>query len=255
MYQVTPIPAFDDNYIWALSMSDSPNCLVVDPGCADSVVHYLTSHKLQLHTILITHHHKDHTAGISRLRKLFPTVNVIGPIAEQERISGLTQTVTDGDSVSLPQFKLSFKVISLPGHTLGHIAFYSAPVLFCGDTLFSAGCGRLFEGSPKQMWQSLQKLKDLPDDTQIYCTHEYTLANIKFALYAEPNNSALVEYAAHCASLRQQNLPTLPSSLATEKAINPFLRCDNKTLQEKWQQDSALGLFTALRAAKDQFKS
>ncbi|HEX5791631.1 MAG TPA: hydroxyacylglutathione hydrolase, partial [Rheinheimera sp.] len=222
MLQITPIPAFEDNYIWALCQPDSNHCLVVDPGNAENVMQYLAKHKLELDTILVTHHHADHTGGILQLRQRYPQLNVIGPAAEQQRISGLTQTVTDGDKVHLPRFQLTFDVISVPGHTLGHIAFYSAPVLFCGDTLFSAGCGRLFEGSPEQMWHSLQKLSTLPDDTRIYCTHEYTMANIKFALQAEPTNQALVEYASHCAQLRQKNTPTLPSLLATEKKINPF---------------------------------
>jgi hydroxyacylglutathione hydrolase len=253
MSQITPIPAFEDNYIWALCQPDNSYCLVVDPGDATAVLQFLKQQNKQLHTILVTHHHPDHTGGIAKLCQAFPDVAVIGPTAEQHRIPGLTQTVCEGDSLSLPQFNLMFDVISLPGHTLGHIAFYSAPVLFCGDTLFSVGCGRLFEGSPAQMWQSLQKLLTLPDETQIYCTHEYTLANIKFARHADPDNTTLVEYAKNCTFLRQHNRPTLPSTLATEKQINPFLRCNNKTLQLKWQKNSALDLFTALRAAKDRF--
>ncbi len=255
MSEITPIPAFEDNYIWALCQPQNPYCLVVDPGDADCVLQFLAQRQLQLHTILITHHHADHTGGISKLRDSFPAVNIIGPAAEQHRIPGLTQTLSEGDTLHLPEFKLTFEIISLPGHTLGHIAFYSAPVLFCGDTLFSAGCGRLFEGTPTQMWHSLQKLLALPDDTQIYCTHEYTLANIKFAKHAEPDNSALIEFAKHCAQLRQKNCPTLPSTLLVEKKINPFLRCHNTDLQKNWHQQSPIGLFTALRAAKDQFKA
>ncbi|MDP5141318.1 hydroxyacylglutathione hydrolase [Rheinheimera baltica] len=254
MLEITPIQAFEDNYIWALCQPTTAKCLIVDPGCANSVLQYLSERQLVLDTILVTHHHADHTAGINILRQHFPGIQVIGPAAEQYRIAGLTQSVTEGDTIALPQFNLELSVISLPGHTLGHIAFYSAPVLFCGDTLFSAGCGRLFEGSPEQMWQSLQKLMALPDETQIYCTHEYTLANLKFALHAEPSNSDLIEYTRHCTHLREKNLPTLPSKMQLEKAINPFLRCKNKSLQKKWQQDSAQTLFTALRAAKDQFK-
>lgn len=255
MFQITPIPAFEDNYIWALCQPDTPYCLVVDPGDADAVLRFLTQHNKQLHTVLITHHHHDHTGGIARLAQLFPQLRIIGPGAEQQRIDGLTEQVQQGDTVHLPELNLQFNVIEVPGHTLGHIAFYSAPVLFCGDTLFSAGCGRLFEGSPAQMWQSLQELAALPDDTQVYCTHEYTLANLKFALFAQPDNAELASYAQHCAQLRQQNKPTLPALLGREKQINPFLRCNNKLLQQHWQQDSALALFTALRAAKDQFKA
>ena len=254
MFQITPIPAFEDNYIWTLCQPQNKRCLIVDPGESAKVLEFLTAHQLQLDTILITHHHADHTGGIIALKQHYPNVNVIGPATEQHRIPGLTQTVSDGDRIDLAAFDLAFEVIAVPGHTLGHIAYYSAPVLFCGDTLFSAGCGRLFEGTPEQMWHSLCKLSALADDTQIYCTHEYTISNLKFALSAEPTNAALVEYAGQCARLRKKNAPTLPSILKTEKLVNPFLRCDNKALQQRWQQDSSLGLFTALRAAKDQFK-
>lgn len=254
MTKITPIPAFNDNYIWLLQQHKHNHCLVVDPGCANSVLSYLEQHQLTLHTILITHHHQDHTGGITRLREAFPALQVIGPAAERDKMPALDHYIGDGDLVDLPDFELQFRVISVPGHTLGHVAYYSAPVLFCGDTLFSAGCGRLFEGTPAQMWYSLQQLMALPDGTQIYCTHEYTLANIKFALMAEPTNIDLVEYAAQCMALRQQNKPTLPTELRLEKNINPFLRCNNKALQQKWQENSALALFTALRAAKDGFK-
>jgi hydroxyacylglutathione hydrolase len=254
MSQITAIPAFEDNYIWALCQPEHDYCLIVDPGDASAVLRFLQQQQKQLHTILITHHHADHIGGVAELRQQFPNVNVIGPASEQHRIAGMTQTVREDDAVALPQFNLVFDVVELPGHTLGHIAFYSAPVLFCGDTLFSAGCGRLFEGTPAQMWQSLQKLMVLPDDTQIYCTHEYTLANIKFALHAEPNNTALHDYANRCSFLRQDNQPTLPSLMSIEKKVNPFLRCNNRVLQQKWQKETALELFTALRAAKDQFK-
>ncbi|WP_372628229.1 hydroxyacylglutathione hydrolase, partial [Arsukibacterium sp.] len=157
--------------------------------------------------------------------------------------------------VELSPLTCQFQVIDLPGHTLGHIGFYSEPYLFCGDTLFSAGCGRLFEGSPAQLHHSLQKLAALPEDTEVYCTHEYTLANLRFAVTIEPDNQALLCYQQDCLKLRAQNRPTLPTRLATEKQINPFLRCENKALQRQFQQDNALDLFTRLRAMKDQFKS
>ena len=253
MLQITPIPAFEDNYIWACCQPDKPFCLIVDPGDAAAVQHFLTNNGKTLSTILITHHHRDHTAGIAALREAFPDVRVIGPKAEATLINGLTEHVSDGDIVDIPQLNIRFRVKAIPGHTLGHIAFYSAPVLFCGDTLFSVGCGRLFEGSPAQMWQSLSLLQALPDDTHLYCSHEYTLANIRFALTIEPNNNDLINYAAQCQALRQKSLPTLPAILAKEKQINPFLRCNNKVLQEAWQQFSALALFTELRRAKDQF--
>ena len=255
MFQITPIPAFEDNYIWTLCQPQNKRCLVVDPGESVNVLQHLTKHQLQLDTILITHHHADHTGGITVLKQHYPDVRVIGPAAEQHRIPGLTQTVSDGDKIALAAFELAFEVISVPGHTLGHVAYYSAPVLFCGDTLFSAGCGRLFEGSAEQMWQSLQKLMALPDNTSIYCTHEYTLANIKFALTVEPANTALIEYQQRCIALRLAKQPTLPTTMAQEKQINPFLRCNNKNLQQKWQKNTALALFSWLRASKDQFKS
>lgn len=253
MLQITPLPAFEDNYIWALCQPDSAFCLVVDPGDAHVVQRFLENADKKLVAILITHHHRDHTGGITALRHAYPHVRVIGPRAEAGRISGLTELVDDGDTVDIPELRCRFAVMSVAGHTAGHIAFYSAPVLFCGDTLFSAGCGRLFEGTPEQMLQSLQRLAELPDDTQLYCTHEYTLANIRFALTAEPDNAHLIEYAALCQKIRQQNLPTLPALLAKEKQINPFLRFNNKELQRAWQKNSALALFTAIRLAKDQF--
>jgi len=253
MLQITPINAFQDNYIWALCQPDNPNCAVVDPGDADAVLRFLAQHNKQLSTILITHHHQDHTGGIQRLKQQFADINVIGPAEEQERIKGLTLLVQHGDVVNLAEFSLKLDVIGVPGHTFGHIAFYSAPVLFCGDTLFSAGCGRLFEGSPAQMWQSLQRLLQLPESTQIYCSHEYTLANIKFALTIEPENSALIAYQGDCQILRQAGLPTLPALLGREKQVNPFLRCNDSGLQHLWQKDSALELFRWLRASKDGF--
>lgn len=255
MIQISALPAFEDNYIWALCQPDTSYCLVVDPGDATPVLNFLATTGKQLHSILITHHHHDHTGGIETLRQHFPDIQIIGPAAEQHRIKGLTTLVQDGDIVELTQLDLKFEVMAVPGHTLGHIAFYSAQVLFCGDTLFSAGCGRLFEGSPAQMWQSLQRLRQLPDDTRIYCTHEYTCSNLKFALSVEPDNQLAVDYARHCNLLRQQNKPTLPTTVGLEKQINPFLRCDNNQLQTKWQQNDALALFTQLREAKDRFNA
>lgn len=255
MYQVTPVPAFDDNYIWVLSQQENPCCIVVDPGDAGPVLAFLQQQQKIPVAIFITHHHGDHTGGIAEIKQLFPDVRVIGPAMEYQAIPLLSETVTANQLITIEQLALTFSVIALPGHTLGHIAFYSAPVLFCGDTLFSAGCGRLFEGTPEQMWQSLQKLTALPDSTQIYCTHEYTLSNIKFALTVEPDNAALLEYAQLCQDLRMLKQPTLPAQLAKEKQINPFLRCNNKNLQEKWHKNTALALFSWLRTSKDQFKS
>lgn len=257
---ITPIAAFQDNYIWSLTQQDSDTLVVVDPGDADVVLDFARSSQKQLTSILVTHHHWDHTDGIAALKQQWPDAKVIGPGYESKKIQGLTHSVQDGDIIHLAEFDVTFEVLHLPGHTLGHIAYYqqttdSNPLLFCGDTLFSAGCGRLFEGSASQMHQSLQRLASLPDNTQVYCTHEYTLANLAFARAVEPGNQAVIDQLAKCQQLRNNQLPTLPSNLATEKAINPFLRCHLPDLQRKYANNSAVAVFTALRADKDQFKS
>lgn len=255
MLQITPISAFEDNYIWCLCVPGQPECIVVDPGDARAVQNYLQQHQKNLTAILITHHHADHTGGIAELKQQWPQLRVIGPAAEQHRIPQLTEQVIDHQQVNLPELNCSFRVIAVPGHTLGHIAYYTEGLLFCGDTLFSAGCGRLFEGTAEQMFSSLNRLSALPDNTLVYCAHEYTLSNLRFACHIEPDNQPLVEYQRHCQHLRQSELPTLPVTLAQEKKINPFLRCNNKDLQQKWQKNNALELFRWLRASKDQFKS
>lgn len=257
---ITPLTAFQDNYIWCLTQPDSDALLVVDPGDADVVKQFAHSNRKQLTSILVTHHHWDHTDGIAALKQQWPDVRVYGPAYEANQISTLTHSVQDNDSLTLPDFGLTLSVLHLPGHTLGHIGYYAAlphhaPWLFCGDTLFSAGCGRLFEGSPEQMHQSLQRLANLPDETRVYCTHEYTLANLTFARAVEPDNQAVIAHLTHCQQLRNNQQPTLPSTLATEKAINPFLRCHLPDLQRKYDCSSTQATFTALRTDKDQFKS
>lgn len=254
MFQIIPIPAFEDNYIWAYCQPENAYCILVDPGDGDAAQDFLSRHNKHLCAVLITHHHRDHTGGIALLRQKWPGLRVIGPDSDSP-INGLTERVKNQQQVEIAEMALQFNVMTVPGHTLDHIAFYSAPVLFCGDTLFSAGCGRLFEGSAGQMWSSLEKIMALPDDTLLYCTHEYTLANIRFAKSAEPDNAALSVYEQHCLTLRANNQPTLPALLANEKKINPFLRCNNKPLQHAWQQDSGLALFAALRKAKDSFNA
>ncbi len=198
--------------------------MVVDPGQAEPVLQYLREHKLKLQTILVTHHHADHVGGVDSVREA-TGARVVGPATE--RIPQPAEPLRGGDM--LEALSLQFHVMDVPGHTSGHIAFYAdcpgdAPMLFCGDTLFSGGCGRLFEGTPAQMLASLDALAALPADTRVCCAHEYTLANLRFATQVEPDNTALHDYRAKCDALRERGLPTLPSSLALERSINPFLR-------------------------------
>lgn len=221
MMHIVPVRAFSDNYIWVIR--DQHYAAVVDPGDAAPVLDYLRRENLQLVAILNTHHHNDHVGGNAALLKEFP-VPIYGPA--NESIPTLTHRLVEGDTVHLAEFSLSFSVLDIPGHTAGHIAYYGANLLFCGDTLFACGCGRLFEGTAQQMHASLQKLAALPDETLVYCGHEYTLANIRFARQVEPGNPALIELEAAAERLRASDIPTLPSTLAMEKATNPFLRCD-----------------------------
>lgn len=221
MFQVTPIPAFRDNYIWAIH--DDNNAIVVDPGDAAPVLDFLRERKLELVTILITHHHNDHTGGNQDLLARYP-VPVYGPASEA--IDTLTTRLKENDTVTLPAFDLTFTVLDIPGHTAGHIAYVGHGMVFCGDTLFACGCGRLFEGTPAQMYASLGKLAALPGDTQVYCAHEYTLANIAFARVVEPDNEALVQREFAEREKRGRNLPTVPSSIALERATNPFMRSE-----------------------------
>lgn len=216
------LPAFTDNYIWMLH--DAHQAIVVDPGQAQPVLQALDEHALQLQAILVTHHHADHVNGVHALRQS-TGARVFGPT--QEHIPKPFTPLSQGQQVSV--LGLDFQVLDVPGHTAGHIAYYStvpggAPLLFCGDTLFSAGCGRLFEGTPAQMQASLDQLAALPDETRVCCAHEYTLSNLQFARTVEPDNTELRHYSTRCEALRAQGMPTLPSCMATERAINPFLR-------------------------------
>ena len=215
-----PLKAFKDNYVWTLR--NRTHAAVVDPGEAQPVLEYLARERLTLAAILATHHHPDHVGGIPALLESH-RVPVYGP--KGEPIATLTRPVAQGDRVEIAEIGVSFTVLGIPGHTRAHIAYYGAGALFCGDTLFACGCGRLFEGSAEQMFASLQKLAALPDDTKVYCGHEYTVANIGFALNVEPGNAALAERERRSRELRAAGRPTLPSLLAEEKATNPFLRC------------------------------
>lgn len=260
MSEITAIPAFDDNYIWLIRNNADTHALVIDPGDAAPVIKLLDAKGLQLSAILVTHHHFDHVGGIAALVERYAPV-VIGPA--NESIPGRTQAVTENQIVSLPHFAEKFRVIEVPGHTLGHIAYYSEdfpqPLLLCGDTLFSAGCGRLFEGTAEQMFQSLNKLAALPGNTQVFCTHEYTLSNLKFALAVEPGNKVIESYAEKVQTLRKQNLPSLPSTIEQELAINPFLRTQELIVKQSAQARTDVHLcepvqtFATLRQWKNEF--
>src|SRR5882672_10233784 len=218
--EIVPVKAFKDNYVWTLR--NETNAAVVDPGVAGPVLDYLGRENLKLAAILATHHHPDHVGGIAELVQHY-RVPVYGP--RNEPIPTLTQALSEGDRISIPELGVSFTVLELPGHTRAHIAYYGAGSLFCGDTLFACGCGRVFEGTAEQMYASLAKLAALPDDTKVYCGHEYTLANIGFAKAVEPGNTALDQREVRDRRLRAEGKPTLPSRLGDEKATNPFLRC------------------------------
>ncbi|MBY6188671.1 hydroxyacylglutathione hydrolase [Marinobacter hydrocarbonoclasticus] len=251
---ITPIEAFNDNYIWCLHQDNA--AWVVDPGSADAVLAHLRQHKLQLRGILITHHHWDHTDGIEALRNAFAAIPVIGP--DNPVIQGLTRNVQAGDCVGLDGLGVTAEVMALPGHTLDHLGYCIDNAVFCGDTLFSGGCGRLFEGTPAQMHHSLSALSALPADTLVYCTHEYTLANLAFASAVEPNNEALQEYQRWCETQRAAGVPTLPSTIGQECAINPFLRVDTDGVIHSLSQtgealSDSVARFAALRRWKDNF--
>lgn len=252
------IPAFSDNYLWLLH--DACQSIVVDPGQAEPVLECLREHRLALQTILVTHHHPDHVGGVAALRDA-TGAHVVGPA--HERIPEPFEPVQQGDMVAA--LGLRFSVLDVPGHTAGHIAYYAhcpgeAPLLFCGDTLFSGGCGRLFEGTPAQMLASLDALAALPGDTRVCCAHEYTLANLRFARAVEPGNTQLHDYSQECEQLRARGLPTLPSTIAMERAINPFLRSREHAViasvaahaPHTDTRDEA-AVFAALREWKNQF--
>jgi hydroxyacylglutathione hydrolase len=255
------LPAFTDNYIWM--MHDGAHAVVVDPGDAQVVKAALQEHSLQLGLILLTHHHSDHTGGVDELRSA-TGCHVIGPAFEKlpqqvQRVSGQEQVQALGHT---------FTVMDVPGHTAGHIAYFCSafegkPLLFCGDTLFSGGCGRLFEGTPAQMLASLDSLAALPGNTRVCCTHEYTLSNLRFARAVEPDNEALAQYEQHCIALRSKGQITLPSSIALERQINPFLRSRLPSIVQAVHQFNThtdanlaheVACFAALREWKNQFK-
>lgn len=252
MLVIKSIPAFRDNYIWLIQNSDN-RCAVVDPGDASPVLNYLRQHDLILETILITHHHADHTGGVTELQRHYPKINIVGP--DNDPVAGLTHSVSGDEQFEL--FGTTFRVLDLPGHTLGHIGYVGDGKLFCGDVLFSAGCGRIFEGTAEQMFESLQKIAMLPDETEIFPAHEYTSNNITFALATEPGNEALLFYREKVNRLRTDDQPTLPTTLSQEKQINPFLRTEApgivRSVANRTADSSAIAIFTALRRWKDDF--
>ncbi len=276
-----PLPAFDDNYIWMLH--DGHQALVVDPGDEQPVLQALQAQHLQLKAILVTHHHADHVGGVDELRAATGAA-VYGPAGET--MPEPLQRMSDGDTLDL--LGLHFTVLDVPGHTAGHIAWYCGPhgtaslppeeaqpawggpapagpdcdgqpLLFCGDTLFSGGCGRLFEGTPAQMLASLDRLATLPGTTRVCCAHEYTLSNLRFARAVEPDNAALQDYSRQCEALRARQLPSLPSTIAVERDINPFLRSRQPAVARAMQARAAaaaddVSIFATLREWKNQFK-
>ena len=224
---ILTVPAFQDNYLWIIH--NGKHAVVVDPGDAKPILTALQQHHLQLVGILLTHHHADHIGGVASLLER-TQVPVYGP--KNDGIKCITQPLEDNDRVHIVELNLNFKVILVAGHTLGHIAYYCEEQdwLFCGDTLFGGGCGRLFEGTPQQMHTSLMRLANLPSQTEVYCAHEYTLSNLRFALALEPNNIALINRIESDTEKRRLGIPTIPSQIGIEKATNPFLRCNSTEL-------------------------
>jgi len=255
MIQISALPAFTDNYIWLLQDHSTQRCAVVDPGDAAPVQAWLDAHPgWVLSDILVTHHHHDHVGGVQALKDA-TQATVYGPASEN--IPARDKALRDNDKVSVLGW--DFDVYAVPGHTLGHIAYYHHGLLFCGDTLFAAGCGRLFEGTPEQMHHSLSRLAALPEDTLVYCTHEYTLSNLKFAAAVEPDNQDIAARLEKVSRQRNEGVITLPSTLALEKLTNPFLRITETSVKQKADErngqrnQTPSEVFAALRAWKDKF--
>jgi hydroxyacylglutathione hydrolase len=257
MLDVRPIPAFRDNYIWVLRAADAHAVAVVDPGDAGPVLAALGRERLALAAILATHHHADHVGGIPELVEA-TGARVLGPA--RERLPSPFEKLGHGDRARIPELGLEFEVLDIPGHTAGHIAYVGHGAVFCGDTLFSAGCGRLFEGTPAQMLASLDSLAGLPDDTRVFCGHEYTQANLQFAATVEPANSAIMDYVKRAAAGRGAGRPTLPSTIGLEKRVNPFLRIRHENVKSSAERRAGrmlptpVEVFAEIRSWKDGFR-
>lgn len=258
MLQVTPVRAFTDNYIWLIhSPRNAQQVVAVDPGDAAPVQRALARDGLNLAAILLTHHHRDHVGGVVELLQT-QAVPTFGPA--NEAIPGEPRRLREGDEVHLESLGLHFAVLDVPGHTAGHIAYVGHDAVFCGDTLFSAGCGRLFEGTAEQMCTSLAKLASLPDDTAVYCAHEYTVSNLLFGLAVEPSNAQTREYLEECRSRRARDQATVPSNIRRERNVNPFLRCHQETVKQAAEARAGRGLnqtevFAEIRRWKDGFRT
>lgn len=258
MQPVLHVRAFDDNYIWVIPGRTADRALLVDPGDAAPVLADLPRLGLTPAGILCTHHHGDHTGGIEELARRYPGLPVYGPAAES--IPGITHPLLGGETVEFPALGLAFAVLAVPGHTRGHLAYYGHGWLFCGDTLFQCGCGRLFEGTPEQMHRSLSTLAALPGDTLVYCAHEYTLYNTPFAAAVEPGNAAVRDWHCRAQELQTRHEPTVPTTLAHEHETNPFLRAGRNTVRAAAERYAGttlpddVAVFATLRRWRDNFR-
>lgn len=258
MIDVIALPAFETNYIWLLIDQQRKSTVIVDPGDAEPVLAYLTEHDLQPAAIFLTHHHADHSAGIAELLAKYQNLPVYG--SNKSPVSFVSHPLQDSDGVHIKALSISFTVLATPGHTHDHLAFYGQKLLFCGDTLFAGGCGRLFEGTAEALYLSLQKLASLPKATKVYCAHEYTLNNLKFALKVDADNLVLKERYKTVQKQRELQQITLPSTVELEAKTNPFLRCLKPAVQSAVNRyyneslDDPIAIFAGLRAWKDQFK-